>query len=156
MNITKPKMIFVNQDLVAAVTEAMKRAELDIKIIVFGGASGFFDYDSIIAEPETSVVERFVCAPIESLEEIAMILFSSGTTGPPKGVSLTHGSLTEQQRHSEALGMSGNVCHVFLVPDWLSAISSTFRHIFLKVSRFILPEFEESSACALIEKYRVI
>lgn len=157
INVTKSKVLFVSGDSVEVAVEAVKRAERDIKIIVFGKSSGFFDFDSIIALPETNDVDGFVCAPIESLGEIASILFSSGTTGPAKGVALSHGTLWQEIHQSEVLGIAGNVCLNFGNADWCCTLETAYMHIFLRVSRLITPVFKDpASACALIEKNKVL
>lgn len=145
----------MNEGSIAVIAEAARRADLDVKIIVFEHVSGFLDFDSIIAEPDFDEIARFTCAPVESSEEIAMILFSSGTTGPSKGVPLSHKTMQHQMRQSEALGIAGNVCLNFAAPDWITSIQSVFMNIVLNTRRFISPPFEDYSMCALIEKHKV-
>ncbi|XP_046606172.1 luciferin 4-monooxygenase-like isoform X1 [Neodiprion virginianus] len=151
-----PKMIFVSENAVAAVTAAVKAAKIDPKIIVFGQSSGFLDFESAIAEPSADQVRNFECTPIESSRETASIMFSAGTTGLSKAAEISHASLLMQAcATSEQFGMAGKICLHFGIFDWITAIHFTFMSLCLGIPRLIVKAFEEQSACALMEKYKV-
>ncbi|XP_046734569.1 4-coumarate--CoA ligase 1-like [Diprion similis] len=154
--ILRPKMIFVSENAVTAVTAAAKTANIDPKIIVFGKSTDFLDFESVIAESSADQVKNFECTPIESSREIASIMFSSGTTGLSKGAGISHASLLMQAcTTSEQFGMTGQICLHFGIFDWITTIHFIFMSLSLGIPRLIVKAFEEHSACALMEKYKV-
>ena len=55
----------------------------------FGDAEGFQNFATLLQEPATA----FTLAPIDPKEDVLLLPYSSGTTGRPKGVMLTHYNL---------------------------------------------------------------
>ncbi|XP_048510853.1 4-coumarate--CoA ligase 1-like [Athalia rosae] len=155
MNTTKPKMVFVCEELVSTIVEAANEAELDATIIVFGGASGLLDYESVIAEPGEDEVEDFECTPIERPEEIAVIMSTSGSTGLPKSVALSHGGILKQLHQSDFLAITDSICLIYSPLSWLTSMLSLFMSLYKNIARLIAPPFEEDSACKIIEELKV-
>jgi acyl-CoA synthetase (AMP-forming)/AMP-acid ligase II len=96
--------------------------------------------------------------PIDPMKDIAVLPYSSGTTGLPKGVMLSHQNLTANIRQTMALGMTTEDA---VVLDFLP-----FYHIYgmmvllncgLAVggTQIILPRFEPEAAMSLIQQHRV-
>ena len=92
-------------------------------------------------------------------EDVAVLPYSSGTTGLPKGVMLTHYNLTSNLRQVMATGLVKTGEAVFL--DFLP-----FYHIYglsillnaglyAGATQVILPRFDPEVTLHLIEKYRV-
>ncbi len=95
---------------------------------------------------------------IDPLNDIAVLPYSSGTTGLPKGVMLTHQNLTANIRQTLALEMTTESA---VVLDFLP-----FYHIYGMMvllnsglasgaTQIILPRFDPESAMRLIQEYRV-
>lgn len=83
LNLVKPKMIFVVPEAVSLVESALETINLQPEIIVFEKTFSTF-FESVKGE------EKFVPYELKSSKETAVILFSSGTTGSPKGICLNH------------------------------------------------------------------
>jgi fatty-acyl-CoA synthase len=91
-------------------------------------------------------------------DEIAMIMYTSGTTGRPKGVALSHAALAWNSLEvlidvdlagDEVTLVSGPMFHV-------GALNQTVLPTFLKGGKAILmPAFSPEAALDLIERYRV-
>jgi acyl-CoA synthetase (AMP-forming)/AMP-acid ligase II len=98
---SKAKLIFTVSPLLDHAKEAAKIAGLpDEKIIVLDGAPGFTSLGELMAEGHTAPEVSF-----DPAEHIAVLPYSSGTTGRPKGVILTHRNLVANVQQS--LGFLG-------------------------------------------------
>jgi acyl-CoA synthetase (AMP-forming)/AMP-acid ligase II len=59
------------------------------QVSVAGSIEGALDFEALVAESPDDPVEVAVC-----MEDVCLLPHTSGTTGPPKGVRLTHANLT--------------------------------------------------------------
>jgi len=95
---------------------------------------------------------------IDPLDDIAVLPYSSGTTGLPKGVMLTHQNLTANIRQTLAIGM---ISEDAVLLDFLP-----FYHIYgmmvllncglvAGTTQIILPRFEPEAAMALMQRHSV-
>ncbi|XP_046593177.1 4-coumarate--CoA ligase 1-like [Neodiprion lecontei] len=156
LSVTKPKIIFVSEKGVAAVEESLKATKLDAKIVVFGRCTGFIDFESAIAKQDAEEVMNFKCTPIESSREIALILFSSGTTDLPKDPAMSHAALLMQFCiKSEIFGMDGKICLYLPHFSWITGLHCSFMSLGWGIPRLITKVFDEPSIFAIIEKYKV-
>jgi len=79
------------------VSEAEKEAHLD-ELFVFGTAPNATSFDSLLVDNG-----RAEQTPIDPREDLVALPYSSGTTGLPKGVMLTHHNLVANIRQMEGL-----------------------------------------------------
>lgn len=95
---------------------------------------------------------------IDPLKDIAVLPYSSGTTGLPKGVMLSHQNLTANIRQTLALKMTHEDA---IVLDFLP-----FYHIYgmmvllncglaIGATQIILPRFDPEAAMSIIQEHRV-
>jgi acyl-CoA synthetase (AMP-forming)/AMP-acid ligase II len=95
---------------------------------------------------------------IDPLKDIAVLPYSSGTTGLPKGVMLSHQNLTANIRQTMALGMTTKDA---VVLDFLP-----FYHIYgmmvllncglaVGATQIVLPRFDPEAAMGIIQDRRV-
>ncbi len=95
---------------------------------------------------------------IDPLKDIAVLPYSSGTTGLPKGVMLSHQNLTANIRQTIALGMTTESA---VVLDFLP-----FYHIYgmmvllnsglaTGATQIILPRFDPEAALSIIQEHNV-
>ncbi|CAM6096926.1 unnamed protein product [Calypogeia fissa] len=129
------------------------------RIVYIGGGSlpedtdNLTDVESIIraSGPEPELVLRH--AP----HSIALICFTSGTTGRPKGVSLSHNALIVQSEakmavvgysHKDVYLHTATMCHI-------GGISSALATVMANGSHIILPKFLPETVFETIDKHSV-
>jgi long-chain acyl-CoA synthetase len=102
---------------------------------------------------------RYEPAPIEPAQDIALLQYTGGTTGIPKGAMLTHANLTVNVE--QMLAWNGEVA---IGEERIMAILPFF-HVFamtavmnfgvrIGASLILMPRFEIAQAVALIRQYR--
>lgn len=149
-------MAFTNVESANRIAEAAQGANLDMEIVVFGRMPGFLEYERVVAEPTDEEVKNFKIDRTGSPDDTAFILCSSGTTGIPKGVALSHKTYLGELGGPEAKKMSGMTSIVFSHLHWISGTFMIFINVFRKMTSIVAPSFEEYSSCGLIEKHKVL
>ena len=96
--------------------------------------------------------------PIDPATDVAMLPYSSGTTGLPKGVRLTHRNLVANVLQSEAvLTMRPDDVMLGVLPFFHAAgfCSSICLTLHAGATVVTLPRFDFEAALALVEEHRV-
>lgn len=96
LRLTQPKVLFCDADNIDRVREALGVLDRVVPIFTFDRkVDGARLVDDLLHE--TGTEELFLPAVLEDgTKQAAAIICSSGTTGAPKGVSLSHAVLLEQ------------------------------------------------------------
>ncbi|KIH88175.1 hypothetical protein SPBR_08970 [Sporothrix brasiliensis 5110] len=138
------------------------------RIILLGDAhdpSGRFRHFSAIRNP--SFKGRATAEPVDVHKDLAFLVYSSGTTGLPKGVCLTHYNVVANVLQMSS--MDGLIFHPFGGADGKGDKGlgiTPFFHIYgltCCILVFIntgwelisMPRFDLERACQLIEKYKI-
>jgi len=102
------------------------------------------------------VSEEYRPVPINAREDVAVLPYSSGTTGLPKGVMLTHHNITSNVKQAQATGQ--------VAPDDVGLCVLPFFHIYgmtaflssgisLGTTGIVMMRFDLEQALHLIDKY---
>lgn len=83
LSLVEPKMIFVVPEAVDLIQTAVEAGNFQSEIIIFDETFDEF-YETVEKDEDFKVYE------VGDSKETAVILFSSGTTGLPKGICLNH------------------------------------------------------------------
>ncbi|XP_017775782.1 PREDICTED: 4-coumarate--CoA ligase 1-like [Nicrophorus vespilloides] len=150
LKISSPKMVFVSEDAEDLMEEAIKESGLDIELFIFTKDGSKKNSFAPFVAPRN--LDDFQVYKVKSLEETAVILFSSGTTGLPKGICISHKVFLY---HVEDILFK--VCSMLLFSSlyWISAIYVTFVMQRYGSCRIICKSFDAVETWMNIEKYQI-
>ncbi|XP_076171127.1 uncharacterized protein LOC143148567 isoform X2 [Ptiloglossa arizonensis] len=155
MTLSKPKVIFANEQSVQVTLEATKIEVFHPKIVTFGEYPGTISFSEVLEGHDKSAVANFRCTEIDDPSQTALILYSSGTTGMPKGTQLSHQALLNVLLMKELLKLSTQIPMWFSTLYWISGTLFSLKCIVSSSMKIISPEFDEKTACEMIQKYKV-
>jgi acyl-CoA synthetase (AMP-forming)/AMP-acid ligase II len=146
------KYLFAAPALVERAREAARQSPVR-ELFVFGDAGGATPFaDLYAAGPDAPPVE------IDAREDLAVLPYSSGTTGVSKGVMLTHRNLVANLRQIEgaehALGTDTLVCVLPLFHIYGMNVIMNFG-LYAGATIVMLPRFELEGLLAAVERHRV-
>jgi long-chain acyl-CoA synthetase len=129
-------------------------AGLSCRLVVQGTADGWRPYDEAVGATQRMSIP----AGDKEASQPAMMIYSSGTTGTPKGILLSHQGLVENARMtSSVLGYRDTDRFITLLPSFSSfGFSFDFAQAALVgAATVILPQFNAEYAVDLIDRCRV-
>lgn len=147
-------MIVTIPDLLEKCSAAMRLASTVREIVVFGNVDGATSYASLFAHGDAPPAVN-----IDPAQDVCALPYSSGTSGIPKGVMLTHRNIVANLLQCESAGMS-------IVPDDVLMGVLPFFHIYgmvvvlggaLRQGATIvsMPRFDLEQFLGAIQTYRV-
>ncbi|XP_050517590.1 uncharacterized protein LOC126892161 [Diabrotica virgifera virgifera] len=149
----KPKIIFVDHEGLKLMETSVKQAELDTEIIVYGSSDTYTEFSSFLEPHENE--EKFAPTEVDSLKDTAVIMFTSGTTGLPKGVILNHMGLMGQASVLTGYTETGFIYLSCATLYWISAVIYQLIAIFTGGAKVTVQKFDPRETLYLIDKYKV-
>ncbi|XP_058811880.1 uncharacterized protein LOC131676664 [Topomyia yanbarensis] len=164
-NLSKPKIIFVSSFSADRVVAAVrKNRHIVQRVILFGDENPFGSdvelYDDFQAPVSFVNPLSFYIPPVNIDEHVALIMCSSGTTGLPKGVQLTHANLMSSiallKESSKLVEPPPSGMVLLGVLPWFHAYGClTLINVICNKQKLVsLPKFEEGLFLSCIENYR--
>ncbi|XP_075982700.1 luciferin 4-monooxygenase-like [Anticarsia gemmatalis] len=156
LNISRPKMIFASEIGLKRNLQIIKSASSIQKIIQFNGQpieSGVIDYKSVGVKVNPYEYEP---VDVQGWTDVVFILYSSGTTGLPKGVMLTHVNVLYSAASFEHESNPVNNVLLTIVP-WYHAygLMSTINYVMIKKKLVYLSGFNPLKYLGCIQEYKV-
>jgi long-chain acyl-CoA synthetase len=145
--------VVTTPELLAKVQEAVAQAPSVRHVVCVGGGAidGTVDFAALAgAEPMHRAHDA-------AGDDVAVILYTSGTTGQPKGVLLSHGNLVSMAHNAHAatdLG-DGNVGLAALPLSHSYGITTTLASTFNRGTGVMLRWFDAAESLRCIEEFRV-
>lgn len=168
LDLSKPKFVFVSSFAAKRVIEACKKLNYVKSVIVIDGKAvdkSAVALDDLIVKYKNVAfnVEERVAKKVDIGDQVALIFNSSGTTGLPKGVLITHKNIISviqgmRMRISlykmlhDRLAINMNVSPWFHALGFMSLVIVTCSR---ETTLVFLPRFEEELFLRTIEKYNV-
>lgn len=155
MNLTRPKLIFSCENAVEVLKEASRSERIDTKIVVFGKYEGLENLSEAMILQSNDEVKTYKPVIVKNPKSPAMILFSSGTTGLPKGVTHSYDSLFTNIASFKVLPFDNCISLWYSSLYWISGSYCMLQSILTGATRIIHSNFEANETCKIIEKYKV-
>lgn len=148
-----PAGLIVEASMLDRVPAEILPGSLGLRLVTQGTAGGWRAYDEALADA------RATTGPGRSQPgDAGLIIYSSGTTGNPKGIVLGHQALVDNARRaSGVLGYRAADRFLTILPSYSSfGYSFDFLQAGLAGAATVLtPVFDAAAAVALIERHRV-
>ncbi|KAG4067360.1 hypothetical protein HA402_000351 [Bradysia odoriphaga] len=163
-SLSKPKIVFASPATIDKILRVTAKHSSIEAVVVFGERNEVND-DTVIDFKtfccNANAARNFECQPQDVLENVSLILLSSGTTGQPKGVMITQYNIMvglHQHFQQTSLLEDEHVSHPIymgIIP-WFHAFGShSLVGIMInKATLVFLPKFEEVSFLRCIETYK--
>lgn len=152
----EPSVLFV-QDQFVEIAKTLKESVPSIRHFVYFGdpnrkPDGWYDYEEFLnsASPADQTTELFE-------DDIAMLMYTSGTTGLPKGVMQTHGNFYHAGRVCSRNNNLTMDDRVFVVcPMYhITAHYTFFGSIYAAATAFIFPRWDVDLFLSMTEKEKL-
>ncbi|XP_036140321.1 uncharacterized protein LOC105834306 [Monomorium pharaonis] len=160
LSLTSPKIVFAMPSSVPSLEEAKKELKINTKIVVFHELNGYESVEDTLRNHDIREITEFKCTQINSPDDVALIVLSSGTTGMPKGTEISHSSLHNCLLPEKVTELEGHICLMNTTLRWHYGVQLAFHAILAYATNVFIPYSvmfgnDDEAMCRYIEKYQV-
>ncbi|XP_055543044.1 uncharacterized protein LOC129728617 [Wyeomyia smithii] len=152
INLSKPKVVFVSPNVLEKIVMTFRRLKLTAKMVTLGDhpkAASFPDVITLAQLMSEVPTAHFIPDKVDTFSHVAIIVLSSGTTGLPKGVELTHLNIMTTVAHSKETRKL-----LEDIPDQLMALAVTpLFHAMAAVS--MINMLTNDCCCVVMTKFHI-
>ncbi|GLV33866.1 uncharacterized protein CBL_11250 [Carabus blaptoides fortunei] len=150
LKLIKPKLIFCDDDGTQLIERALlQEADLQTKIVVFGETDKHQSFSQF--QLSTDDENDFIPTPAKNVRDTALLSFSSGTTGLPKGVCISHYSCLYQLSLASFPFMYYAVTRMY----WFSSTAVCVHSIFVGGGWIVVKNFDMEAVYKIIADHKV-
>ncbi|RHW23902.1 4-coumarate--CoA ligase family protein [Nocardioides immobilis] len=156
---SRARFVFVAPMGLAAVRAAVTEPDVRVEEIIVlgpadlhGGPVPETAYDDLLATPRTAEL------PVLSADDLAVLPYSSGTTGVPKGVMLTHGNLGANLLQMQPLAPPSDHSNLMAVIPFfhIAGLNGIMNlGLYERGTLVTLPRFQLAAFLGAIEQFRI-
>lgn len=155
----RPSMAFVDQEFFQTARRAAEAAALEFRMVTFSSADCGASLRAATADAEKSAAAKPSRGARLHPDDTALLLYTSGTTGEPKGAELTHAGINYARlcEHLEpAFELREKDVMLCVMPTFhLVGTGLAIYALYNGVPVAILPAFDASAVAEAIERHRV-
>ncbi|EKS30952.1 class I adenylate-forming enzyme family protein [Afipia felis] len=147
------KIVVVGESYAATLAEALKTL-IDVRVVCFGNPGPLQG----ATVPDIDSFSSAALSPSMKPDDVALLLYTSGTTGRPKGVMLTHGNVAEGITAVAGgfdLKPSDRTLCIMSLSHTNALMFSTLPYLLSGASVALCKRFSASNLWALCERYDV-
>uniref|UniRef100_A0A182M8S1 Luciferin 4-monooxygenase n=1 Tax=Anopheles culicifacies TaxID=139723 RepID=A0A182M8S1_9DIPT len=158
LNVAGPKMIFFSSLARSALLQASRSVKQSFNVISYDALERGTTYGQCLQRSSTRyTTDSFQPDPVDIADEVAIIVMSSGTTGLPKGVLITHRNVMATMANVRGALEKGLPLHCSLdVLPWFHVAGGLSMVSWLGANLTVvyLPRFDPHTYLRCIERYR--
>nr|XP_022908116.1 luciferin 4-monooxygenase-like [Onthophagus taurus] len=156
LQLVEPKFVFAEPQNVDVLEEIVTKLNLKTTIVLLGNSEKFISFEKKFLVPHPNEELNFTPYLTNDLFETAFIIFSSGTTGAPKGICLNHFgfltylNITQSNKTTENITTLSYVLLVAFSGVFLTCLSAILGRTMLLSSHF-----DSKNTWIYLQKYNV-